>query len=188
MLTIPMILSACNRAEQARLSSESFQILSEEEANEFNAIAARIIPSDETPGAIEAGVIYFIDNVMNDGMAGRDEELLDLRDGLRELQTAIALSYGGAYFFQLETSQQDQLLTDIENSTFFGSMRFLALAGMFSLPEYGGNRDNIGYQLIGYQPRVPGQRPTVFTTPISWKRGNRDGALPLQAAMKWISS
>ena len=162
MLTMPMILSACNRAEQARLSGESYQILSEEEANEFNAIAARIIPSDETPGALEAGVIYFIDNVMNDDMLGRDEELLELRNGLRELQTAVALNYGGTYFYQLETSQQDQLLTEIEISTFFGNMRFLTLAGMFSLPEYGGNRDNTGYQLIGYQPQGAWAAPYGF--------------------------
>lgn len=147
LLTMPMILVACNRAEQARLSGEEFQTLSEEEANEFDAIAARIIPTDDTPGAAEAGVIYFMDNVLGDN---REEELLLLRSGLRELQTAVALEFGGAYFHQLDASQQDQLLIQIENSTFFNTLRFLTLAGMFSLPEHGGNRDNIGYELIGY--------------------------------------
>ena len=45
VLTMPMLLAACNRAEQARLGGEKFQTLAEEEAEELEAIAARIIPT-----------------------------------------------------------------------------------------------------------------------------------------------
>ena len=34
-------------------------------AAEIEAIAARIIPSDATPGAREAGVVYFIDRALS---------------------------------------------------------------------------------------------------------------------------
>lgn len=158
-LSLPMILVSCERSKQARLNNEEFSTLSAEEAQEFHAIAARIIPSDETPGATEAGVIYFIDNVLGDN---REAEHETLRIGLRELQAAAALSFGASYFHELEEAQQDQLLTEIENTQFFGSIRFLTIAGMFSLPEYGGNRDNIGYELIGFEDRHVWQPPYGF--------------------------
>ena len=158
-LTLPMILAACSRANEARFNNEDFQSLNEEEALEFDAIASRIIPTDETPGATEAGVVYFLDNIFSDG---REEEFAELRDGLRELQTAAALTFGADYFYRLEAEQQDQLLTEIENTEFFSTMRYLTVAGMFSLPEYGGNRENIGYQLIGFDDQHVWQPPFGF--------------------------
>ncbi|PCJ24643.1 MAG: hypothetical protein COA96_08960 [SAR86 cluster bacterium] len=159
VLTLPMIITACSRANDARLSGESFQNLTEEEALAFDAIAARIIPTDETPGATEAGVIYFIDNIL---ASGWDEQRLILQDGLRELQIAVGLSFGAAYFHELEAQQQDQLLTEIENTPFFSTIRYLTVAGMFSLPEYGGNRDSIGFDLIGFEDRHAWQPPYGF--------------------------
>lgn len=145
-----MILAACERAQEARLQGEEFRTLTEEDANELAAIAARIIPTDETPGATEAGVIYFMDNVLGDN---RDEELAFIRAGVRELQTAGALQFNVPYFHLLDAVQQDQLLSSIEQTEFFNTVRFLTVAGMFALPEYGGNRNNIGYQLIGFEDR-----------------------------------
>jgi gluconate 2-dehydrogenase gamma chain len=158
-LTLPMILTACDRANQARFNNEDFQILSADEALEFDAIAARIVPTDETPGAREAGVIYFIDNVLGDQ---REEQLALLRDGLGELQSAADRTFGTVAFHQLEPEQQDRLLTDIEDTEFFRTIRYLTIAGMFSLPEYGGNRDNIGNQLIGFEDRHVWQPPFGF--------------------------
>ena len=139
------------------MNNEAFSVLSEEEAQEFKAIAARIIPTDETPGATEAGVIYFIDNVLADD---REAEHEILRQGMRELQVAAARGISMLpIFFELEPEQQDQLLREVEESPFFGTMRFLTIAGMFSLPEYGGNRDKIGYKLIGFEDRHAWQPP-----------------------------
>jgi gluconate 2-dehydrogenase gamma chain len=159
VLSLPAILVSCEKSKQANLINEEFTVLSEEEAQEFHAIAARIIPTDETPGATEAGVIYFIDNVLNDDREAQHETL---RIGLRELQVAAALNFNASYFHELEPEQQDQLLTDIEVTEFFGTISFLAIAGMFSLPEYGGNRDKIGYQLIGFEDRHAWQAPYGF--------------------------
>lgn len=150
VLSLPMILASCERSKLAKLNNEEFAVLSEEEAQEFHAIAARIIPTDETPGATEAGVIYFIDNVLADD---REAEVEILRNGMKDLQIATAMNFGVSYFYELEAVQQDQLLTEIENTEFFNTIRFLSIAGMFSLPEYGGNRNKIGYQLIGFEDR-----------------------------------
>ena len=156
LLSLPAILVSCERSKEASLNKEEFSVLSEEEALEFRAIAARIIPTDETPGATEAGVIYFIDNVLADE---REAEHEILRQGMRELQVAGVRNFNASYFHELEPEQQDQLLREIEESPFFGTMRFLTIAGMFSLPEYGGNRDKIGYQLIGFEDRHAWQPP-----------------------------
>lgn len=159
ILSLPMILTACERAKQSRLSGAEFQTLTEMEANEFDAIAARIIPSDETPGATEAGVIYFIDQVLGDR---RDVELAIVREGLQDLQYRSALAFDESYFHFLETNQQDQLLKEIEAGEFFDTIRYLTVSGMFSLPQYGGNRDNIGFQLIGYEGSHAWQSPYGF--------------------------
>ena len=156
VLTMPMLLAACKGAQQARLSEEKFNTLSEEEADELESIAARIIPTTDTPGAREAGVIYFIDNVLGDD---REEELLLLQQGLRELKTSVALSFGVPHFHQLEEAQQDQALIEIENTVFFDTIRYLTVAGMFSLPEYGGNRNFVGYDLIEFNKQHAWQPP-----------------------------
>ena len=147
-LSAPAILVACQQAEENLGSVEpSFNTLSEIEGKELRAIAARIIPTDETPGAEEAGVIYFIDAVLGDD---REEEYAQVRLALREIQTTSALKFGASFFFELTDQQQDEVLTEMEATPFFATVRYLTIAGMFSLPEYGGNKDKIGYKLIGF--------------------------------------
>lgn len=146
VLTLPMILNACGRAQQSRLLGEDFRVLTVEEATEFDAIAARIIPTDETPGAREAGAVYFMDHVLADN---RNTELAALREGLAALQQQVATQYGADRFSSLGPDTQDKLLSSIESGQFFLTLRYLTIAGMFSLPEYGGNRNNVGYQVIG---------------------------------------
>lgn len=157
-LTLPVILTACDRAQQAQLDGAGFNTLDAIEAAELEAIAARIIPSDETPGAGEAGVIYFIDHVMGT----RPEQLAELLSGLQELQARAAEQFGSGRFADLTPAQQDQLLRAIEQTPFFGTLRYLSIAGMFSLPEYGGNRDLAGYRLIGFEDRH------VWTPPFGY--------------------
>jgi gluconate 2-dehydrogenase gamma chain len=81
----------------------------------------------------------------------RDEELALLRQGLSDLQQSLQADYGQNSFRMLTEAQQDSALAAIEDSAFFGTLHFLTIAGMFSLPEYGGNRDLVGYQLIGFE-------------------------------------
>ena len=159
ILTMPMILTACGQANDARTSNNDFQLLSEEEVLEYSAISARIIPSNGTPGATEAGVIYFIDSVVADN---REVEHQILKDGLATLQSEGAAQFGVASFYLLKDEQQDQLLRQIESSEFFNTIRFLTVAGMFSSPEYGGNRDKVGFELLGFTDQHAWQPPFGF--------------------------
>ena len=41
-------------------------------------------------------------------------------------------------------------------------MRFLTIAGTFTLPDYGGNREGVGWKLIGFEPQHMYQPPFGF--------------------------
>jgi gluconate 2-dehydrogenase gamma chain len=156
VLSMPAIMTARAEASAARKSMAAFKTLSEEEAAEFEAIAARIIPTDETPGAREAGAIYFIDNVLG---TSRTEELEPLRAGLASLKETVQSRYAKPSFHLLDPADQDALLKEIEATPFFATMRYLTIAGTFSPPEYGGNRDGIGWSLIGFEMQHMWQPP-----------------------------
>lgn len=158
-LTLPMILTACSRATEAMLEGGRLHTFTADEAKELDAIAARIIPTDETPGAREAGVVYFMDYVLGDE---RDKELAAVRQGLAELQSASASTYGEPTFSSLDAASQDRLLTCIERGEFFQTLRFLTVAGMYALPEYGANPERIGNALSGFEARHAWQSPYGF--------------------------
>ncbi len=170
VLSMPAILAACSRSAQNQLDGIDLQTLGGEEAAEFAAIADRIVPPDDTPGAREAGAVHFMDAVLGDG---REAELQLLRDGLRNLQNRAESAFQTASLSLLGAEQQDQLLREIEDSEFFATVRYLTVAGMFAMPEYGGNRDEAGYQLIGYDRRGPMQPPFGFYDEDYMNRGGQ---------------
>ena len=128
-------------------NGDAFTTLGSDEAAELQAIAARIMPSDETPGATEAGVIYFMDNVLGNERA---EVLPAIRQSLAELQGSVARRYGYANLHTLPDGMLDALLRDIEHTPFFATVRYLTMAGLFTAPMHGGNRDKLGWQLMGF--------------------------------------
>jgi len=119
--------------------------LSAELATELDAISARIVPTDDTPGAREAGTVRFMDIVLAD----RQDQLATLQTGVSELNARATTEYGVALFSALTEARQDELLTAIEATPFFNTVRFLTVASLFALPEYGGTGPDVGYKLIG---------------------------------------
>jgi gluconate 2-dehydrogenase gamma chain len=142
----PGLLAIAEAAAAAHAGSAPFLLLSTAEAAGLEAIAARIIPTDETPGAREAGVIHFIDQALGASMA---DSAGDLRAGLASLDALAAGRADGASFAALPAAAQDELLRQVETTPFFELMHFLTVAGMFALPSYGGNRDYLGWTLLG---------------------------------------
>jgi gluconate 2-dehydrogenase gamma chain len=130
---------------------------SEDQAAEVDAIAAQIIPTDETPGAREARCVYFIDR----GLATflKDSQPV-YTQGLVELQAKTKEMFASATRFSaLDSGQQIQLLTAIEKTPFFNAVRNHTIIGMFSNPVHGGNADNIGWKLIGYDNALNWKMP-----------------------------
>lgn len=135
----------------------AFSVLSPEEVRDVDAIASRIIPSDGTPGAAEAGAVQFVDRALETFMQGA---LPAFRDGLEQLNDAVHASHPDvSRFFELGTEDQIAVLKEAETTPFFGMVRFLTIAGTFSHPSYGGNTDRAGWQLIGFDDRHVWQPP-----------------------------
>ncbi len=136
------------------------KFLTTDEFTEVEAFAARIIPTDETPGAREAGCAWFIDG----GLAtfGKDQQPL-IREGLVTLARDVAKKHKGKRrFSELTEGEQDAMLKTMERTPLFGFLRFTTIAGMFALPKYGGNKDYIGWELVGQE------HVFEFKPPFGW--------------------
>jgi gluconate 2-dehydrogenase gamma chain len=126
-----------------------FTFFKPEEAAEVEAVAAQIIPSDDTPGAREAGVVYFIDRALS--TFDKDQRPA-YGKGLEELARKTREMFPPAErFSSLSPDHQAALLRSIEKSEFFLQVHKHTLIGMFANPEYGGNRDRVGWKLIGFE-------------------------------------
>ena len=144
------IAAAQEHAHQAvRTPRGSLEVLSRADAGEVEALAALIIPSGSTPGAREAGVIYFIDKAL--ATFDRDKRNA-YRDGLALLAARRAeLFPGSAGMASLSAEQQLQLARSLEGTEFFEMVRVHTIVGFLAPPFYGGNRDRAGWRLIGFE-------------------------------------
>ena len=170
----PAIVAAAEHAHQAAKSSapRKFQFFTPEEAVEIDAISARIIPSDETPGAREAGVVYFIDRALTT-FAVDDQKTY--REGLPSLQARVRELFPSVEKFSSATpEQQDQILHSLDDQTgparrhsrpggasssFFQAIRVHTIVGFLVEPDSGGNRDGVGWKVIGRDPEHMFQPP-----------------------------
>ena len=123
------------------------EFLTPGEAREIAAIVAQIVPTDDTPGAREAGAVYFIDRSLRTWAAAAAEPF---RQGLGEFRAGFTAGRAPADFAAADAATQIAYLEQVEDTPFFGLVRMLTLVGMFVLPSYGGNRDGIGWRLIGF--------------------------------------
>ena len=145
----PALIAITQAACSAKQESSAFVALDAAAAADFAAIAARIMPTTDTPGASEAGVIYFIDRALGAEMQHRHEAL---RAGLDDLNSRVAEQFSDQRRFSaLDDATQDQLLTTIERGDFFSSVWDLTMIGFFAMSRYGGNKDNIAWKLIDFK-------------------------------------
>jgi len=73
----------------------------------LEAATGRIIPANRDPGALDAGVIDYIENTL----ATYEAEHAPLyADGIQELGRLAHERFGSAAFIQLSADQQDQIL------------------------------------------------------------------------------
>ena len=137
----------------------AFKILTEDEASILEAVADRIFPKTDTPGAVEIGALDYIDTAL----AGDYASLLaHYRQGLRAINR-YALKKFNRRFAALADEQKDAVLSDFESGSvegykqaaeFFETLRYHVLEGVFCEPQYGGNRDMTGWRLVDF----PGQQ------------------------------
>ena len=154
MQLLPDIERASATARAAFLRQEPFRTLTPAEARIAEAVAVAIFPDDGTPGAREAGVVYFIDGALGSFFGGM---LPLIREGLAQLD-ARARERDVAGFAALPAAARDDVLRAVETSPFFGTMRLLAILGMFADPSYGGNAGGAGWRLLRLE-RAPAYAP-----------------------------
>ena len=153
------ILEAQEHAKRAATSGSpgKFEFFSSEQALEVESVAAQIIPTDDTPGAREAGAVYFIDRALT--TFDRERQAV-YTQGLGDLQAKTRELFPNATKFSgLSAAQQIQVLKAIEKTPFFAQVRTHTITGFLANPEYGGNRDEIGWKLIGFDGKFHYQPP-----------------------------
>jgi gluconate 2-dehydrogenase gamma chain len=144
------IVAAAEHAHEAAAGrvDRTLKLLTPDQARDVEAIAAQIVPSGATPGAREAGVVYFIDQVHTGPYAaGTPQFLADLAAFADEFARH---NQGPGRFADVDAPAQLDYLRSIESTPFFGHMKFLTVLGLLALPSYGGNADKLGWKLVGF--------------------------------------
>lgn len=132
-------------------SEASFEHFDAKTAGDVEAIAARIIPSGDSPGAREAGVIYFIDRAL---MTFDKDKQDNYRLGMIDFQQARKEMFPGSESIaSLSAEQQIQLLKAMEKKPFFDLLRTHTAMGFFGDPSRGGNQNEVGWELIGFEDK-----------------------------------
>ena len=175
----PQLLAQAHEHARAATSTngaQGFRFLTKQEASDFEAFSAQIIPADETPGAREAGAVYFADYVLS---TINQEQQQDFRSALALLRVASAEAQPGtSSFAALSVDKQIALMIAMDKTTAgdawspaggaanagqseaakrgeaFGLLRATVLVGTFSDPSLHGNRDQIGWKLIGFDDQA----------------------------------
>jgi len=164
------------------------------------AVARIIPADDAGPGATEAGVAMFIDlqlaGAWGDGaqlyrhppfLPGTPQQGYQLaftpaemfRLGFAKLDESARKAHGAA-FADLTAQQQDELLALAEqgkldfgalpSAVFFGALLDASMEGFFSDPIYGGNRDKIGWKLVGFPGVHASYANDIERHGVAWTR------------------
>jgi gluconate 2-dehydrogenase gamma chain len=144
------------------------------------AVARLIPADELGPGAKEAGVTYFIDQQLFGGWGSMAKMYKQgpspegtpqqgyqgpltpqevYRTGIREANLHCVKQYGKS-FDKLSAAQKDEVLRGLEEGkielesvrsrSFFNMLHGNTIEGFFSDPIYGGNRNKIGWRLVGF--------------------------------------
>ena len=164
------------------------------------ALARVIPADDSGPGAREAGVVVFLDRQLAGAwgqgdhfyrkgpfLPGTPQQGYQLaftpaemfRLGLAKLDEN-ARKLRGAAFADLTDAQQDELLGQAEHgkldfgalpsNIFFASFVDATMEGFFSDPIHGGNRDKIGWKLVGFPGVHASYANDIERHGIAWSR------------------
>lgn len=155
------LIPACSRPPSA------WRFFTPEEAATAGAIAEQIIPTDDFPGALEAGVPNFMDKQLV-GPYRRFQQRY--RAGLAGVDAASREMFGKR-FVELPWDNQTSLLKAMEGgkvkgaawreqtaASFFDLIRDHTMQGFYGSPRHGGNRDYVSFRMLGLDyPQVIGQ-------------------------------
>ncbi len=128
----------------------TWRYLSMEQARTLEALCAHIIPEDQDPGAVRAGVVDFLDRQLY----GFYQPLRPVyAEGLAAIDRAARGSFAG-----LAPAAQLDLLRRIEKDAaqkpFFDLLVSHVMQGFYGSPRHGGNREAASWRMLGV-PVIP---------------------------------
>lgn len=164
----PSIIAAAQHAHEAAKSAGAahFEVLTPEQARNVEAIASQIIPSDELPGAGEAGVVFFIDRALKtfakDSLPVYEKGLIEVNqlttqkypdvksfaDASAEQQEAVMTILAE----QLKPSAEGRRRRQAGSADFVQTIWQHTIYGFLAVPEEGGNREYAGWKAIDRDP------------------------------------
>jgi gluconate 2-dehydrogenase gamma chain len=180
----PEILAARDHAMQAVASATPprLEFFSPQQAADVEAICSTIIPTTDTPGAREAGVIYFIDRSLMTFAQDQREPFLRSLAAVTEITRYLFPAAAG--FAALSPDQQVAALkaveatkpddkresnlaagakpSSIDGQQVIGTFRFATILGFLANPEYGGNRNHVGWDVVNFKPSMAHFPPFGF--------------------------
>jgi gluconate 2-dehydrogenase gamma chain len=189
----PALLSAARHAHTAAQSpaAAKLEFFNADQAKEIDAITARIIPTDEAPGAREAGVVYFIDRALTTFAIDSQKTY---REGLPEMQARTHEIFAALDKFSAATpEQQDQILRSFDEraagdrrpyrtraagQSFFDTLRLHTIVAFLLDPDAGGDPNGVGWKVIGRERRH------MFQPPFGYYDKNYAGWQPLSTSDK----
>lgn len=128
----------------------------------LEAASSRMIPSEDGPGAREAGVIAYLRAALDLPVSRAQRRRL--LEGAARLD-AVARRDWGRGFAALAPEEQDRVLVHVqagrEDDVGFDGQRFVhdllsvTLEGFLGDPIHGGNRGEVGWAFIDYRPGGP---------------------------------
>lgn len=171
----PALLSAAEHArhQAGSASAKKFEFFTPDQAAEVEAVSGRILPADDSPGAREAGVVYFIDRALVTFAKDQQQAFRNGLPALHALTKSIFPQYSA--FSQASSAEQDQILHRLDHSAdagganvftaapgaqnFFETLRWLTVAGFLIDPDTRGNPAGMGWKLIGRERAHSFQAP-----------------------------
>ena len=127
----------------------------------LRAVVDCLIPSDDFPGAYDAGVCDYINQLFQTDLAG-DAEFF--RAGIKAVDSEALATYSAA-FAVLTCDQQISILEHIESGAlktswpiaaarFFAMLVNITAEGYYSDPQQGGNRGRASWVMTGFEDAV----------------------------------
>jgi gluconate 2-dehydrogenase gamma chain len=123
------------------------------------AVVDRLLPKDADPGALEANVPEYLDRMLLSPDLGRMRE--DFLGGINAVDRRAQRMFAQG-FAALTAEQRDEVLTAFKESPpqsgearFYELLMALTLEGFLGDPSYGGNKDRVGWALVGFATVEP---------------------------------
>lgn len=160
--------ASLSEAREVKATTSGRQFFNEHQWMTVEALTAQIIPTDDYPGAKEAGVVNYIDNALATVYSAQQEMYVL---GIKGVDLSAKALFKKDRFIDLKSEDQIELLKAMDrdelpegiwsemsaSSFLYDCLLVHTFEGFYGDPKYGGNRNYVGWALVGFpgpsQPR-----------------------------------